>query len=431
MAASSRFTPALGFILVTAALDVMAFGIIIPVLPQLILGLSGSSTDAGLWTGVMIALWAGAQLVFSPIIGSLSDRYGRRPVILISAAGLAADFVLMALAPDLWWLAAGRILGGITSSSFTTTFAYMADITEPAKRSRAYGLIGAAYSAGFIAGPVLGGLLGEFGPRVPFWAAAALGGVAFLYGLLVVPESLKPELRMPFSWRRANPFGALKLLRSHPELSGLSIAYFLFYFAHHVFSAVFVLYAGARYGWGPWEVGLALALWGVLDVMVQALAVGPVAGRIGDRGAMVVGLVFGALGLVGMGVAPDGASFVVAIVLSSVWGLAQPTIMALMTQRVSESEQGQLQGASMSVASLAGIGAPIFFGWVYGLSIGAAPPFPYIGAAFLISALILGLSALIGWAAGREERNLRPAEQAAASAAPARSPPTAAPPPPG
>ena len=401
MSARSRFNPALGFILVTALLDVMAIGIIIPVLPALIVEFTGSDADAGLWNGVMVALWAGMQFLFSPIIGALSDARGRRPVLLISALGLAADFVLMALAPDLWWLALGRILGGITSSSFTTTFAYMADITEPAKRSRAYGLIGVAYSAGFIAGPVLGGWLGEYGARVPFWAAAALAGVAFVYGLLVIPESLKPELRMPFSWRRASPFGAMKLLGSHPELSGLAIAYFLFYFAHHVFSVVFVLYAGARFGWGPWEVGLVLALWGVLDVLVQAVAVGPVVGRIGDRGAMVVGLVFGALGLAGLGLAPDGPAFIAAVVLSSIWGLAQPTIMALMTARVSESEQGQLQGASMSVASLAGIVAPLFFGWIYGLSMGAQPLIPHPGAAFLIAGVVLALSALIGWQGGR------------------------------
>jgi len=402
MTTARRFQPALGFILVTAALDVMAFGIVIPVLPKLVVEFTGSSADAGFWNGLMVALWAGAQFLFSPVLGSLSDRFGRRPVILISAAGLALDFALMALAPDLWWLALGRILGGITSSSFTTTFAYMADITEPAQRSRAYGLIGAAYSAGFVAGPVIGGLLGEFGSRVPFWAAAGLGAVAFLYGLLVLPESLRPELRMPFSWRRANPFGALRLLRSHPELSGLSIAYFLFYFAHHVFSAVFVLFAADRFGWGPWEVGLVLALWGVLDVAVQALLVGPVVRRVGDRTAMVIGLVFGAVGLVGLGVAPGPISFIAAVVVSSIWGLAQPTIIALMTQRVSESEQGQLQGTNQSVASLAGTAAPVFFGWVYGMSVGPDAALPHPGTAFLIGALVLGASAVVGhWAGHR------------------------------
>jgi DHA1 family tetracycline resistance protein-like MFS transporter len=201
MTLRARFQPAMAFIFVTAVLDVMAMGLVIPVLPALIEEFAGSNAAAGLWNGVMVALWAGMQFIFSPIIGSLSDRYGRRPTILISAAGLAADWVLMALAPNLWWLAVGRIIGGITSSSFTAVFAYMADITEPEKRARAYGLIGAAFSAGFVAGPALGGVLGEFGPRVPFWAAAAMSALAFLYGLFVLPESLPKDRRMAFPGR--------------------------------------------------------------------------------------------------------------------------------------------------------------------------------------------------------------------------------------
>jgi DHA1 family tetracycline resistance protein-like MFS transporter len=409
LASRSSFNPAIGFILVVAALDVMAIGIIIPVLPALVVEFTGSNANAGLWNGVMVALWAGMQFLFSPVIGSLSDRYGRRPVLLVSALGLAADFALMALAPNLWWLALGRILGGITSSSFTTTFAYMADITEPAKRSRAYGLIGAAYSAGFVAGPVLGGFLGEFGPRVPFWAAAALGGLSFLYGLLVLPESLKPELRMPFAWRRANPFGSLRLLRSRPGLSGLAWVYFLIYVAHNVFAAVFVLYAGYRFGWSLWAVGLSLALWGVLDVIVQALLVGPVVKRIGDRLTMIWGLVGGAAGLVVLGLAPDAIWFVIGIFVSALWGFSMPTIQALMTQRVSESEQGQLQGANQSVASIASVLSPIFFGWIYALSVEPAPVLPHPGAAFIIAGLVLAGSALIGLRAGRQEAAPGPA----------------------
>jgi DHA1 family tetracycline resistance protein-like MFS transporter len=317
-------------------------------------------------------------------------------VLLVSALGLAADFALMALAPNLWWLALGRMLGGLTSSSFTTTFAYMADITEPAKRSRAYGLIGAAYSAGFVAGPVVGGLLGELGPRVPFWAAAALGLLSFIYGLLVLPESLKPELRMAFSWKRANPFGSLRLLRSHPELSGLAIVYFLIYVAHNVFAAVFVLYAGYRFGWSIWEVGLLLALWGVLDIICQGLLVGPLVKRIGDRATMIFGLVFGAIGLAVLGLATTTEAFIIGIVVSALWAFAMPTVQSLMTQRVSESEQGQLQGANQSVASLASVIAPIFFGWIYALSVGAAPVLPHPGAAFLIAGLVLAGGALVG-----------------------------------
>jgi DHA1 family tetracycline resistance protein-like MFS transporter len=400
--ASPRRTAAIIFILITALLDVMSMGIVIPVLPQLIETLSGSDAAAGMWNGLFVALWAGMQFICSPLIGSLSDRFGRRPVILISVAGLALDYVLMALAPNLWWLALGRILAGVTSSSFTSTFAYMADITPPEGRAKGYGLIGAAFSAGFVAGPLIGGLLGEISHRAPFWAAAALSALAFLYGLIVLPESLASEKRMAFSWRRANPFGALKLLQSHPELSSLAVGNFLLYFAHHIFSAIFVLYAGDRYGWSAWQVGSLLALVGLLDMGVQGLLVGPVVKRLGDRTTMVVGLCFGAIGIASMGLASTATLFVAAIFPNALWGLAMPTIQSLMTRHVSESEQGQLQGANNSVAAIAGVISPLFFGAIYSLSVGPKPTLPYIGTAFLIAAFVLAGAALIGWRAGRQ-----------------------------
>ncbi len=392
---------ALAFIFVTAVLDIVAMGIIIPVLPGLIEDFVGSNAQAGVINGVFVALWAGMQFLCSPIIGSLSDQYGRRPVILISCAGLSLDYVLMAVAPDLWWLALGRIIAGITSSSFTTIYAYMADITAPEKRARAYGLIGAAFSGGFVLGPVLGGFLGEFGPRVPFWFAAGLSGVAFLYGLLVLPESLPVEKRMKFSWKRANPVGSLILLRRHPELSGLAIVNFLLYFAHHVFSAVFVLYAAWRYGWGPREVGLLLALVGVLDMVVQGVLVGPIVKRLGDRTTMVLGLVGGTVGVAAMGWAPDGLWFIAAMLPNALWGLAMPTLQSLMTRRVGEDEQGQLQGANMSVASIAGVMSPLFFGWIYSLSVGEHALIRMPGLAFYLAAAVLLLAALVGWRVGR------------------------------
>src|SRR5690606_23144579 len=216
----------------------------IPVLPPLIEEFAGSDARAGVWNGVLIALWAMMQFLASPVIGSLSDRFGRRPVLLISVAGMAIDWVLMALAPNLWWLAVGRMIGGITSSSFTTVYAYIADVKAPEDRAKAYGLVGAAFSGGFVLGPFLGGVLGELSPRAPFWAAAAMSAAAFVYGFVVLPESLKPENRTPFSWGRANPFGAMRLLVSKAGLALLATVNFLLYFAHHVFSAVFVLYAG-------------------------------------------------------------------------------------------------------------------------------------------------------------------------------------------
>ncbi len=409
----SRRQAAIAFIFVTAVLDIVAMGIIIPVLPSLIEEFAGSNADAGWINGVFIALWAFMQFICSPIIGSLSDRYGRRPVILLSTAGLAADYVLMALAPNLWWLALGRIVAGITSSSFTTVFAYMADITPPEGRARAYGLIGAAFSAGFVAGPLMGGFLGEISPRAPFWVAAAMSGLAFLYGAFVLPESLPREKRMTFSWRRANPFGAMMLLRSHPELTGLAAVTFLLHFAHHVFSAVFVLYAAYRYNWHAWEVGTLLAMVGVLDMIVQGLIVGPVVKRFGDRATMVFGLFAGAFGIACMGLAPSGFWFTLAIIPNALWGLAMPTTQSLMTQRVSDSEQGQLQGANMSVASIAGVASPLFFGAVYAWTVRDGTSMPYPGLAFYLAAAVLLGAALLGWVVARQADRADAAEKAA------------------
>ncbi len=392
------FRPAIAFILVTAVLDIMAMGLVIPVLPPLIEQFSGSQAAAGIWNGAMVAIWAGMQFLCSPVIGSLSDRYGRRPVILISTAGLALDWMLMALAPDLWWLAVGRIIGGITSSSFTACFAYMADITPPEDRARAYGKIGAAFAAGFVAGPALGGILGELGPRAPFWAAAGLSALAFLYGLFVLPESLPPEKRMAFSWARANPLGSLRLLRSHPDLSGLAVVNFLLYFAHHIFSAVYVLYAGHRYGLGSLEVGLLLGFAGLMDMIVQGTLVGPITKRLGERTTMAMGLGVGAIGVLAMGLAPNGWLFAAALLPNSLWGLAMPTIQSLMTARVSEREQGQLQGANNSIGSIAGIASPLFFGWIYSLSSDSFP-----GLSFVIAAGILFGGACLGGAIARRE----------------------------
>ncbi len=392
---------AIGFILVVAILDIVAMGIVIPVLPPLIEEFAGSTSDAGWINGVFVALWALMQFVASPVIGSLSDRYGRRPVILISAAGLSADYVLMAVAPNLWWLALGRIITGITTSSFTTVYAYMADVTPPEGRAKAYGLIGAAFGGGFVLGPLIGGVLGEISPRAPFWFAAALSGVVFVYGLFVMPESLAPEKRMAFSWRRANPFGALMLLKSHRELSGLASVNFLLHFSHHVFSAVWVLYAGSQFGLSTAQVGMLLAAAGGLDMVVQGLFVGPVTKRLGERTTMILGLSGGAVGLAAMGLAPDALWFGLALLPNALWGLAMPTLQSLMTKLVSESEQGQLQGANMSVASIAGVASPLFFGWIYSRTVvdGAALPFP--GASFVIAAAILALGACLGWAVAR------------------------------
>lgn len=391
------------FILITAMLDVMTMGIVIPVLPALIEEFAGTQANAGWINGIFVALWAGMQFLVSPAIGTLSDRIGRRPVILVSTAGLAADYVLIALAPNLWWLALGRILSGMTSASFTTVYAYLADITPPEGRARAYGLVGAAFSAGFVAGPLIGGTLGEFSPRTPFWFAAVLSGLAFLYGFFILPESLPRRQRTRFSWRRANPFGAMRLLGSQLELGWLATINFLLHFAHHVLSALFVLYATHRYGLGPGQTGLLLALAGGLNVAVQGLFVGPIAGHLGNRYTMILGLLGGAAGLVMMGLAPNTLVFMLGLLPYALWGLAMPTLQSQMTQLVSEREQGQLQGAVMSVASIAGVISPLFFGGIYALTMVEGSALPMPGLAFLLAACALLCAALIGYGIARRK----------------------------
>jgi DHA1 family tetracycline resistance protein-like MFS transporter len=392
----TSFRPAVTFIFITGLLDVMAMGLVIPVIPALVEQFAHSQSAAGIWNGVLVALWAAMQFLSSPLIGALSDRYGRRPVILVSTVGLSLDWLMMALAPNLWWLAVGRILGGITSASFTAAYAYMADITPPEGRAKAFGIVGAAWAAGFVAGPALGGLLAGFGPRTPFWVAAALSGVAFLYGLFILPESLPRDRRMAFSWSRANPLGALRLLRSHAELTGLSFVSFLLYFAHHIFSAIYVLYAWHRHGLTPFQVGLLLAAAGVLDMAVQGWLVGKVTARIGDRATMIAGLAAGGVGLAMIGLATTPLLFALTLLPNALWALAIPTLQSLMSAHVSEREQGQLQGANNSVAAIAGVLSPLFFGWLYSVS-----SRELAGLSFIVASAVLFVAALIGVRSGR------------------------------
>lgn len=380
-------SPAIWMVLIAAFLDMMAMGIVMPVLPGLIEDLTGSLAAAGIWTGVIGSLWALMQFVFAPIIGSLSDRYGRRPVILVSTAGLALDWVLMALAPNLWWLVVGRIIGGITSASATALFAYMADVTTPENRARAFGLIGAAISAGFVLGPALGGVLGEISPRLPFWVAAGFSAAAFLYGLVVLSESLPVERRKPFAWRTANPVSALRMLAGRPGLGALSASTFLLTFSHRLIMTILVLFAGHQHGLSTLQIGALLAFLSVLDLIMQGAVVGPAIARLGERRTTIIGLSGGALSFLAMGLAPTAPWFIAAMIPASLMGLAEPTMKSMLSSRVAEHEQGQLQGAMQSLASVAGITGPVFFGWLYAASLDTMP-----GLSFLFAAAILALA---------------------------------------
>src|SRR6202795_5277862 len=384
------------FIFVTILLDMFALGLIMPILPKLVESFVDNDTaSAARIFGLFGTAWAAMQFVFSPILGGLSDRFGRRPVVLLSNFGLALDYVVMALAPSLSWLFAGRVISGITSASISTSFAYIADITPPERRAAVFGKVGAAFGAGFILGPALGGLLGGTDPRLPFWVAAGLSFANTLYGLLILPESLPPDRRSPFHWRSANPLGALHLLRSDRVLTGLSVANFLAQLAHVVLPSTFVLYATYRYGWDTTTVGLTLAIVGICSMAVQGAAIGPIVKRFGERRALLLGLGCGALGFLMYGAAATGLLFWLGIPVMALWGVAGAALQTLTTQRVAPDQQGQLQGATSSVQSLSQLVGPFLFTLTFAYFIGAQAPLKLPGAPFLLASALLVLALVI------------------------------------
>lgn len=390
------------FILITVMLDVLSFGIIIPVLPKLVENfMSGDTAQAAAIYGFMGMAWALMQLLCSPIQGALSDRFGRRPVVLLSNFGLGLDYILMALAPDITWLFAGRVISGIASSSFSTAGAYIADVTPPEERAAGFGMIGAAFGLGFVLGPAVGGLLGASDPHLPFWGAAATSLVNACYGYFVLPESLPREKRMNFSWKRANPVGSLVLLRSHHELFGLSAVAFLNYLAHAVLPSTAVLYVGYRYGWGSTAVGFMLAAAGINAMIVQGLLMKPLTARFGERKTLLAGLCCGAIGFCVYGVATDGWIYCAGIPIMAFWGLAGPSAQGLMTNRVSASEQGQLQGAIAGLSGIAGLIGPGLFTQTFALFIGPRAGWHLPGAPFLLASFLLLLGMALAWRATR------------------------------
>ena len=387
---------ALAFIFITIVLDMFALGMIIPVLPHLIEDfLGGDTAGAAKVYGVFGTVWALMQFFAMPVMGALSDRFGRRRVILLSNLGLGLDYVLMALAPNLAWLFVGRVISGITAASVSTGMAYIADVTPPEKRAAAFGRVGIAFGLGFVLGPALGGLLGSVDPRLPFWVAAGLSLANAMYGLFILPESLPPERRRAFDWRRANPLGSLKLLRSHPELSGLAFVVFLSNLAHAALPATFVLYGGYRYGWDARDVGLVLASVGVCSAIVQGAVVGPAVRRLGERRVLLTGLACGAIGFFAYGLAPTGLLFIAAVPIVALWGLASPAAQGLMTRHIGPTEQGALQGAAGSVMGIATMIGPWLFASTFAYFIGEGTRWHQPGAAFMLAALLLALGAVV------------------------------------
>ena len=384
------------FVFITVALDMMAVGITAPVLPKLIIDFQqGDVAEASTYFGVFAAIWAFMQFIFAPIIGAASDRFGRRPVILLSNLGLGLDYILMAVSPSLAWLFVGRIISGITSASYPTAGAYIADVTSPQERAGKFGMLGAAFGLGFIVGPAVGGVLGSIDLRLPFWVAAGLSLANTAYGYFILPESLPPERRKPFSLRAANILGAIRLLRSHPELLGMAAALFVMGLAHESLPSTFVLYASHRYGWNELTVGLVLTLIGVASVVVSMLLVKSLVRRLGERRAALTGLLCGMAGFLWFGLSSTGGVFVFGIALFAMMGIANPAFQALMSHRIDAMEQGQLQGALGSIRAVTGFVGPIFFTSVFKAAVQSDQP-SVLGAAFLVSAGLVATALVIG-----------------------------------
>jgi DHA1 family tetracycline resistance protein-like MFS transporter len=386
---------ATAFIFVTVMLDMLALGLIAPVLPKLILDFrGGNSVSAANWLGWFGTIFALMQFFCSPILGVISDRFGRRPVILLSNLGLGLDYIVMALAPTIGWLFLGRIISGVTASSIPTSMAYIADVVPKEKRAGAFGMIGVAFGLGFILGPGIGGPLADINPRLPFWVAAGFSLTNWLYGYIFVPESLRPEYRKTYDWRRANPVGSLVLLRSHPELWKLTTLQFLAYVSHEVF-VIWALYAIYRYAWSQSKVGISLAIVGICTAAISGGLTGRIVAWLGERRTLYIGQFFGAVGMVMAGIARTGALYLASIPIISLWNISFPAAQGLMTHRVSEREQGELQGAIQSLRSIAFIIGPFLFSRTFSWFIDPKHAIQMPGAPYYVAAVMLFAAMLL------------------------------------
>ncbi len=399
---SNARTPALAFILITVTLDILGIGLIVPILPKLVKQFSGGDTAAAShaagWLGALYSLM---QFAFAPLLGCLSDKVGRRPVILLSQFGLALDYLLLALAPSMSWFVVGRIVAGITGANFAAATAYIADVSPPEKRAANFGMIGAAFGIGFIIGPLIGGVLGDIGLRVPFYAAGALTLANWLYGWFILPESLKPENRRPINWQRANPFGAFAELARRPRVFGLAVCAFLSFVAHQVYPSVWVLYTEFRYGWSSLWNGVSLALVGVCAAVMQGFLTGRVIARIGDWRTTFLGLGVTALAYVAYGLAAEGWMIYGIIIIGSIGGLAGPAVQGLISNSVGDDEQGAVQGAVTSLESVAGIVGPLITTSLFSHFISVESGHRIPGAPFFSSGIIALIALAAAWFARR------------------------------
>ena len=384
------------FVLVTVLLDTLGLGLLIPVAPRLVASfLGGDLGAASHYFGILVSLYAAMQFLFAPVIGGLSDRFGRRPIILLSLLGAAASYLLSGFAPALSWLFIGRIISGITGASFSAAGAYIADVTPPEKRAQSFGLIGAVFGLGFILGPAMGGVLGEVGLRVPYFVAAGLNFVNMMYGLFVLPESLAPANRRAFSFARANPLGSLRALGRYPVVLGLAGTMMCSFMAQWILQSIWALHTQARFGWSLRMVGVSLMVVGLATAVVQGGLVRAVVPRLGERRALLVGLLMAVTGHTLLGLASQGWMMLVFIVPLSLGGLAGPAVQAIISREVGANEQGELQGSLNSLGGIAAIVAPVI-GTTLLARFGAETSSPHIpGAAFFAAAAFNALGLLL------------------------------------
>jgi MFS transporter, DHA1 family, tetracycline resistance protein len=397
-AAMSSSRAALTFVLLCVFIDSMGFGIIIPSLPQVLMELTGEPlSTAADWSGYLMAVFALLQFFMAPVFGNLSDRFGRRPLLLMSLLAFGIDFLLTGLATSMTWLFIGRAIAGVCGASYAMAAAYIGDISTDENRAKNFGLIGAAWGSGFTLGPVIGGFVAEvFGARAPFFAAAALALMNVSFGWFVLPETLKAENRRKFEWSRANPFGALKSLAHLPMISGLLFALFLYQIAHDSLPAVWMFYTQLKFGWGPSETGWSLTFVGVMTVIVMGGLTGVVVPRLGERRAIIIGFLLMTIGFLGYGLVPYGWMIYPALALGSLGGIANPSMQSVMSKNAGPQAQGELQGATGSIASIAAVFAPLFMTQLFSHFSDARAPVYLPGAPYLVSAALVFACVLIG-----------------------------------
>ncbi len=380
---------AVTFILISVMLDSMGIGLIMPVMPDLIQEVEGQGLGAAaVWGGILATIFAAMQFLFGPTLGSLSDRYGRRPILIGSLVIMAFDYVLMAVAGTITWLIIARLIGGITAATQSTSAAYMADISAPDEKAANFGLIGAAFGVGFVLGPLLGGVLAEFGTRAPFWAAAFLAAANAAFGYFVLPETVTDRIRRPFAWRRANPLGAFRNIGSLPGLKRLLLITFVYTIAFFVYPGVWAYFGAERFDWGPGMIGLSLGLFGVGIAVVQGLLIRPIIARIGERNAVILGLGFDVLAFVALGFVTNGWVALALTPLTAIGSVAGPALQGVMSRTAPDDQQGELQGTVTSINAVATILAPLMVTQTFWYFTATDAPVYLPGAPFLLSAVL-------------------------------------------